>query len=83
MSALYRPIDGRRAIAGTTSDDRSETDMPIRPPQEYRIEAKMCRLRSDASADPKFAAEWRALADHYERIAEALEAAANALTPKG
>jgi hypothetical protein len=42
----------------------------------------MCRLRADASADPKFAAEWRALADHYDRIAEALETAAKAPAPK-
>jgi hypothetical protein len=56
--------------------------MPIRPPEEYRTEAKMCRLRAAASADPKFIAEWRALADHYDGIAEALEAAAKALTPK-
>jgi hypothetical protein len=68
--------------AGTISDDRSGTEMPIRPPHEYRTEAKMCRLRADASADAKFAAEWRALADHYDRIAEALEIAAKAPAPK-
>ena len=57
--------------------------MPIRPPHEYRTEAKMCRLRAEASADPKFAAEWRTLAEHYERIAASLEeAAAKAPAPK-
>ena len=56
--------------------------MSIRPPHEHRKEAHLCRLRADASADAKFAAEWRALADHYDGIAEALEAAAKALTPK-
>jgi len=68
--------------AGATSDDRSETNMSIRPPHEYRKEAHLCRLRADASAEPKFAAEWRALADHYDGIAAALEAAAKALAAK-
>jgi len=40
----------------------------------YRTEAARCRELADHSPVPEMAKRWRALADDYDRLAEALEA---------
>ena len=43
--------------------------MPNRPPEDYRAEADLCRIRVAECKDPKIAQQWRTLAAEYDRIA--------------